>query len=58
MFHQFIKYIKLFHSDFFNKLRKVWDDLPKIRNRILDIMGKYLESEEEKRINYLKRKLL
>ena len=26
--------------------------------RILNIMGKYIESEDEKRINYLKRKLL
>jgi len=45
-------------SDFFNKLRKACGDLPKIRNRILGVMGKCLESEEEKRINYLNRKLL
>ena len=45
-------------SDFFNKLRKAWGDWPKIRNRILDIRGKYFENEKEKRINYLTRKLL
>ena len=45
-------------ADFFTQLRKVWGDWSKIRIRILDIMGKYLESEDEKRINYLKRKLL
>ena len=44
--------------DFFTHLRRIWGDWDKIRKRILDIMGKYLESEEEKRINYLKRKLL
>ena len=44
--------------DFFTNLRKVWGDWDKIRRRILAIMGKYLESEEEKRMNYLKRKLL
>ena len=45
-------------KDFFTQLRKVWGDWDKIRRRILGIMGKYLESEEEKRMNYLKRKLL
>ena len=45
-------------SDFFNKFRKIWGDWSKLRIRILDIMGKGLESEEEKRINYLNRKLL
>ena len=45
-------------SDFFTQLRKLWGDWDKIRRRILNIMGKYLESEEEKRMNYLKRKLL
>ena len=44
--------------DFFTQLRKIWGDWEKIRRRILNIMGKYFESEEEKRINYLKRKLL
>ena len=44
--------------DFFTQLRKIWGDWDKIRRRILNIMGKYLESEEEKRMNYLKRKLL
>ena len=44
--------------DFFNNLRRIWGDWDKIRRRILNIMGKYLESEEEKRLNYLKRKLL
>ena len=34
---------------------KDWD---KVRKRILAIMRKYLESEEEKIINYLKRKLI
>ena len=43
-------------KDFFTQLRKVWGDWDKIRRRILGIMGKYLESEEEKRMNYLKRK--
>ena len=45
-------------SDFFTQLRKLWGDWDKIRRRILAIMGKYLESEDEKRMNYLKRKLL
>jgi len=45
-------------KDFFTNLRRLWGDWDKIRRRILDIMGRYLESEEEKRINYLKRKLL
>jgi hypothetical protein len=44
-------------ADFFTNLRRLWGDWDKIRKRILNIMGKYLESEEEKRINYLKRKL-
>ena len=45
-------------ADFFTQLRKIWGDWDKVRRRILNIMGKYLESEEEKRMNYLKRKLL
>ena len=45
-------------ADFFTQLRKIWGDWDKVRRRILGIMGKYLESEDEKRINYLKRKLL
>ena len=45
-------------ADFFNHLRRLWGDWDKIRRRILAIMGKYVESEEEKRMNYLKRKLL
>ena len=45
-------------KDFFVQLRKVWGDWDKIRRRILGIMGKYIESEDEKRMNYLKRKLL
>ena len=44
--------------DFFTQLRKIWGDWDKVRRKILGIMGKYLESEDEKRINYLKRKLL
>ena len=44
--------------DFFTNLRKLWGDWDKVRKRILAIMGKYIESEDEKRINYLKRKLL
>ena len=40
--------------DFFTQLRKIWGDWDRIRRRILDIMSKYLESEEEKRMNYLK----
>ena len=45
-------------ADFFTHLRRLWGDWDKIRRRILTIMGKYLESEEEKRMNYLRRKLL
>ena len=45
-------------KDFFTNLRRLWGDWDKIRKRILAIMGKYLESEDEKRMNYLKRKLL
>ena len=44
--------------DFFTNLRRLWGDWDKVRRRILNIMGKYIESEDEKRINYLKRKLL
>ena len=44
-------------SHLFTQLRKIWGDWIKIRIRFLDIMAKYLESEEEKRINILKRKL-
>ena len=44
--------------DFFTNLRRIWGDWDKIRRRILGIMGNYFESEEEKRINFLKRKLL
>ena len=44
--------------DFFTHLRRIWGDWDKVRRRILAIMGKYIESEDEKRINYLKRKLL
>ena len=42
--------------DFFTNLRRLWGDWDKIRRRILDIMSRYLTSEEEKRMNYLKRK--
>ena len=42
----------------FLNLRRLWGDWDKIRKRILAIMGKYIESEDEKRINYLKRKLI
>ena len=45
-------------KDFFSNLRRIWGDWDKIRKRILDLLSKYLESEEEKRINYLRRKLL
>ena len=45
-------------KDFFTNLRRLWGDWDKIRRRILNIMGKYIESEDEKRMNYLKRKLL
>ena len=41
-------------KDFFTQLRKAWGDWDKIRRRILAIMGKYIESEDEKRTNYLK----
>ena len=44
--------------DFFTHLRRIWGDWDKIRKRVMAILGKYVESEEEKRINYLKRKLL
>ena len=40
-------------ADFFTQLRKDWGEWEKIRRRILAIMGKYLESEEEKRMNLL-----
>ena len=45
-------------KDFFTNLRRLWGDWDKVRRRILAIMGKYIESEDDKRINYLKRKLL
>ena len=46
-------------ADFFIQFRKVLGDYDnKYRRRIMALMGKYLESEDEKRINYLKRKLL
>ena len=45
-------------KDFFSNLRRIWGDWDKIRRRILDLLSKYLESEEEKRMNYLRRKLL
>ena len=45
-------------KDFFTQLRKAWGDWDKVRRRILNIMGKYIESEDDKRMNYLKRKLL
>ena len=44
--------------DFFTNLRRIWGDWDKIRRRILGIMGNYFESEDEKRMNFLKRKLL
>ena len=44
-------------KDFFANLRKVWGDWDKIRKQVMAILGKYVENEEEKRINYLKRKL-
>ena len=44
--------------DFFTQIKKLWGDWDRIRSRILDIMSKYFESEEEKRMNYLRRKLL
>ena len=44
--------------DFFTQLRKIWGDWDKYRRRIMAIMGNYFESEDEKRRNYLKRKLL
>ena len=43
-------------ADFFTQLRRIWGDWDKIKRRILNIMGKYLESEDEKRMNYLRRK--
>ena len=45
-------------ADFFTNLRRLWGDWDKIRRRILCILGKYIESEEEKRIYYLKKRLL
>ena len=46
--------------DFFTHLRRLWGDWDKIRRRILAIMGKYLESEEEEllkeKINSMERK--
>ena len=43
--------------DFFTQIKKLWGDWDRIRCKILDIMSKYFESEEEKRMNYLRRKL-
>ncbi len=43
--------------DLFTKIKKLWGDWDRIRCIILDIMSKYLESEEEKRMNYLRRKI-
>ena len=45
-------------TDFFNKLREIWKDYDKIRKRFMKILGKYVESEEEKRIGYMRRKLI
>ena len=57
--HRIVKAVPVARAkDFFTNLRRIWGDWDKVRRRILDIMGTYLESEEEKRINYLKRKLL
>ena len=36
-------------ADFFTQLRKLWGDWDKIRRRILNIMGKYLEKVKKKR---------
>ena len=56
--HKFNKSIKAARaSDFFSHLRRIWGDWDKIRKQVMTILGKYVESEEEKRINYLKRKL-
>ena len=43
---------------FFQKLRIMWKDYDKIRKRFMAILGKYVESEEEKRIGYMRRKLI
>ena len=34
-------------ADFFTQLRKIWGDWDKVRRRILNIMGKYLEKKRE-----------
>ena len=44
--------------DFFTNLKKIWGDWDRIRRRILDIMGTYFTTEDEKLKNYLRRKLL
>ena len=43
---------------FFQKLRIMWKDYDKIRKRFMAILGKYVESEEEKRLGYMRRKLI
>jgi hypothetical protein len=57
--HKIVKAVPTARSlDFFTHLRRIWGDWDKIRRRIMTILGKYVESEEEKRINFLRRKLL
>jgi len=45
-------------ADFFTQLKKIWRDWVKERIRILDIMGKYLEREDDEKNNMLKKKIL
>ena len=45
-------------ANFFTQIRKILGDCDKIRRRILEIMDNYLDNENEKRMNCLKRKLL
>ena len=41
--------------DFFTNLRRLWGDWDKVRRRILAIMGKYIESEDDKKIITMER---
>jgi len=56
--HKFLNAARVARASIlFTQLRKISGDWRKIRIRILDIMEKYLKREEEKKVNYLKRKL-
>jgi hypothetical protein len=57
--HKILRAIPVARSlSFFQKLHMIWKDYDKIRKRFMAILGKYVESEEEKRIGYMRRKLI